>query len=113
METQWTRDFVAWQTFARSVDERAARVRRMIYASAVKATREAGLDPGIMGIHLHNAWIAYENGEPWREVNYDKVRLARWLSERQWEPSRLADRITGRAYARLARQYGMPYTAVA
>ena len=112
MQSEWTRDFEAWQTFARSVDVRADRVARQIMESARKATREAGLDAGIIGIHLHNAWCAFEAGQPWPEVNYRKVRLARRLVERSFKPHQIASRVTGRAYARLAQRYGMPFTEV-
>lgn len=73
----------------------ADRVRASIMRRANQASRDAGL--GDIGCQLHNCFI----GEPWREVNYSKARLAKRLIAKSWEPSRIID-----AYYR--RMIGLP-----
>ena len=108
----WQTDFKEYQDFCSMVRARAKRVERMIWKRAQQATREAHLDPSIMGIHLHNAWISFESGTPWRKVDYQKVRLARWLCEQMNKPGRLADRVCARAYNRLAKDHGTPIVQI-
>ena len=77
--------------------ERADRVRAMIHARAIAAYCAAfGVRSG-PGSHLdmcviHNSLLAHEQGQPWPEVNYSKMRLAARLCEHSFEPARIVSR---------------------
>lgn len=71
---------------------RAALVRASMIERACRECELAGLDPSIPGIHLHNAWVSFRSGKPWRGVNYTHVRRARWIMDRSFEPERIVDR---------------------
>lgn len=94
-------EFQDWQQFSRSVHERAERIRRMILYRARTACREAGLDPDLLGIHPHNAMLDYQAGRPWRGVDYSKCRLALRLTDLAFEPGRIADRLSSRAWKKV------------
>ena len=67
----------------------ADRIAKMRVARLRRISVEAGLDPQLLGIHPHNAWLAFEAGEPWAGVNYSKVRLIRRLQASEFTPSRI------------------------
>jgi hypothetical protein len=52
----------------------AARIAAMRRERARQLCKEAGLDPGLLGIHPHNAMVSLSYGKPWREVDYSKCR---------------------------------------
>lgn len=79
-----------WQERYRKMSAIVDRIYAMKHQRMVKLCKEAGLDSSIMGIHIHNAWVARETGKPWPGVNYSKVRLLRRL-EQDWRPSRILD----------------------
>jgi len=64
----------------------ADRVHAMIRDRAVKACKQAGLCPDLLGIHPHNAMVSYESGKPWAEVDYQYCRLTLHLLDKQFEP---------------------------
>jgi len=66
----------------------------------------AGLDPGLLGIHPHNATVSRSYGHPWPGVDYRKVRRTIWLSERANEPGRIVSRILDRLWPDVARGMG-------
>jgi len=68
---------------------RAERVQRSIVERARVLCNEAGLDGGLLGIHPHNAMVGYNNGHPWPEVDYNKVRKVMYLLDYQFTPTRL------------------------
>ncbi len=77
----------------RDLRARCDRVRDMRLARAREACRLAGLDPSIIGIHVHNALVSLEYGKPWPEVNYHYARKARWLMEGMFKASDCLDRL--------------------
>ena len=95
--------FTEWQVFSRSITERAERTRDMVRDRARKECAAAGLDPGLLGIHPHNAMVSYRAGAPWPGVDYSKVRKTLWLLERQFDATRLAERISSRAFKSVSR----------
>jgi hypothetical protein len=77
------------------LDYRAIRSRVEAYRSSVWKRAQAtcvaaGLDA--YGT-LHNAMVSYDQGKPWREVDYSKARLARRLFEQQFAAHRVLDRL--------------------
>jgi hypothetical protein len=97
--------FAQWQAISQTVNARADRIRRMIDAEIRRTGRAAGLGDQ-MPVHLaHNAMCSFEAGKPWMELNYSLVRRVLWLSQRQWEPGRLAESIIGRAWKRVVIHY--------
>lgn len=91
--------FDQWKNQAHSIRVRAERVSNSIREEARVLSAQAGLDPSLLGIHPHNAMCSYEAGQPWAGVDYKLVRRVLWLTnEKQWEPTRLADRIIGRLW---------------
>ena len=71
----------------------ATRVDIMRTARATATARAAGL--GTERNVWTNAMISYENGTPWREVNYPLLRRALWL-----ERTNIAHRIVDAWYRR-------------
>jgi hypothetical protein len=72
----------------------ADRTRQMIHARAIKAyCRAMGgtytRDSQLCNCVIHNSIIAFENGQPWKEVDYSQMRRARWLVQKSFEPSRI------------------------
>jgi len=72
--------------------ETADRVSKLRFDRARQACKDAGLDPGLLGIHPHNAMCAYESGQPWKGVDYSKVRLSLRLQTLAFEPMRVLER---------------------
>lgn len=59
--------------------DRADNHRKMVTERMRKLCAEAGLDSQYIGLHPHNAMVAYNAGRPWKGVNYSKVRKILWL----------------------------------
>ena len=78
-----------WQAKYRKMKVLCDRIHALQHARMVKVCREAGLDSSLLGIHPHNAWCAYQAGKPWPDVDYDKVRLLRYLERRSYIPNRI------------------------
>lgn len=94
--------FHEWQTLAQTLHARADRLRDAALREARETCKAAGLDPGLLGIHPHNAMCSYEQGKPWPEVNYALCRRVIWLTNvKQWEASRIVERIIRRAEKRI------------
>lgn len=55
---------------------------------AREACKRAGLDPGLLGIHPHNAMVSYDAGHPWVGIDYGQVRLCLYLIEVSYGPHR-------------------------
>ena len=81
----------------RSMRDRADRIRAMIHHRAIRAYCAAfGADPSTDS-HLdmciiHNSLIAFDEGKPWREVNYSQMRLAARLCSKTFEPAAIVTR---------------------
>jgi len=78
--------------------DRADRIARMIMDRARSVGKEANCGP--IPMMWHNAMVSLEYGQPWREVDYKKLRKARWLEEKSHEPYRIVDRL----YKRIGQQ---------
>ena len=71
---------------------RANKFNKMVIERCKTLSIKAGLDPNLLGIHPHNALVAYEYGYPWPEVNYKLCKKINWLfSDYQWRAHRLVD----------------------
>lgn len=75
---------------------RAEICRDMIHRRAVEAYWEAlagkGKAPAGANLNIcvmHNCMIDFEQGKPWREINYSAMRRAIRILDRQFEPTRL------------------------
>lgn len=79
---------------------RCDRYSAMVRARAEKACREAGIGEIHMCV-IHNALLSYEQGKPWREVNYSALRRAAWLLNERRD---LARRALDSLYRRLGPQ---------
>ena len=89
--------------------ERAERISKAIIQRARKAAQDAGLDPELLGIHPHNAMVSFNQGRPWPNVDYSKVRLCLRLIERSYVPSSIVDRWCKRIYKELGNYEGYKY----
>ena len=54
----------------------------------VEACRAAGLDANMCS--LHNALVSFDDGKPWRKVDYSKARLAARIAS-DFRASRIVD----------------------
>ena len=91
--------FQEWQELHKEVRTRAENISQSIIKRCRKLSLEAGLDPGLLGIHPHNAMVSLHYGKPWPGVDYSKVRKIQWLlNERQWRGYELAEKISSRAW---------------
>jgi hypothetical protein len=80
----------------RALSARAEASRRSRMVRARRIAAEAGVDPG-MPFHLaHNAMVGLHYGQPWKGVDYSKVRLLMRLERELFT----ADRIVNRIYSR-------------
>jgi len=70
---------------------------RAVMARIRRIAHEAGIDSSIPLLHANNALVSAHYGQPWRGVDYSKVRLIRHL-EREWlfAAYRVLDRISAR-----------------
>ena len=93
--------FKEWQDFAGKVNGIASRTSRAITNRARQACGDAGLDRSLLGIHPHNAMVSFRAGDPWKGIDYSKVRLCEYLIRKSWEPGRMASRIIDRAWKRV------------
>lgn len=82
-------DHATWSARYRRMSDIADRIHAMRLERARKACSDAGLDPGLLGIHPHNAMVSAEYGQPWPEIDYSKVRLCIRIMERLPSPSAL------------------------
>lgn len=83
--SEWKNKYRAYRSIADSIYK--SRITR-----AREVCRQAGLDPELLGIHPHNAMIAYELGTPWQDVDYHYVRLCIRLLESASEGHHIVDR---------------------
>ena len=72
---------------------RAEKHSRAVWKRAWKLAMEAGCGHVI---HMHNAMCDREYGKPWPEIDYAKLRKARWLMSKQWEAKRVIDKLYSR-----------------
>ena len=89
-----TRDREQWLRQLRTMSAMADGIARRLVDRAHATLAEAHCS--IM--NYRNALIAYEQGQPWRDVNYSLVRRADWLIRRSWEPRRIVERWYDRTY---------------
>lgn len=92
-----------WQTLSRSLYARADALTSQIVSRARNVAYQAGLDPSCPFLHAHNALVSREYGKPWPEVDYDKARLVLHLEQKSFEPHRIADRVSARAFQTVIR----------
>ncbi len=85
-------DHATWIAKYHRLKAIADRVTRSRRDRARKLCAEAGLDPGLLGIHPHNAMCGYRAGKPWPGVNYQLVRCCLRLLDLQFEPQRILDK---------------------
>ena len=93
------------EEFSRRYYEARARVDRiyaMRGARMRQLAREAGIDPGIWPIHLHNAYISYKQGRPWEGVDSQKLRYMRWKERHMYDAHRILDQY----YLRMTKEEG-------
>jgi hypothetical protein len=58
---------------------------------ARKISGDAGLDPTLLGVHPHNAMCAYAGGQPWPNVDYNRVMVVMDLLNHQFDAQRTVD----------------------
>lgn len=89
--------------------ERADRISKEIITRAKKAALDAGLDPNLLGIHPHNAMCSFNQGHPWPNVDYSKVRLCLRLIERSYVPSSIVSRWCDRVHEQMGHDKAHKY----
>lgn len=79
---------------------RAQAVRWSVYKRACRAYSLAlggdGVPTTLSITVIQNSILAHENGEPWRGVDYSKMRLARRLCDSQHAAETTVSRLVGR-----------------
>ena len=58
---------------------------------ARRISADAGLDPGLLGIHPHNAMVAYHAGQPWDGVDYNRVQAVQDLLRHEYDANRMVN----------------------
>lgn len=84
---EWRKQYSKRRAIAdRITESRLRRLREM--------TKNGSLDPSIMGIHLNNAMVSYNNGQPWPNVDYEIIKKAHYLEKSGWlwEASRIVEK---------------------
>lgn len=84
-------EHVTWSAKYRRLQDIADRIVAMRLERARRLCAEAGLDPTLLGIHPHNAMVSFRAGQPWRGVDYSKVRACLRMQELAFEPNRIVD----------------------
>lgn len=82
-------DLAEWVERYRALSGRADACRDAILARAQRVASEAGLDPALVGIQVHNALTARHYGAPWRGIDYAAVERCSILLNRSLVPHRL------------------------
>lgn len=59
---------------------------------AKQVCKAAGLDPGCIGVHPHNAMVGLHYGRPWPDVDYSLVRKCLWIMEHQFDGHRILEK---------------------
>jgi hypothetical protein len=59
------------------------------YWQALGGKGRAPADASLNMCVMHNCMIAFEQGRPWREVDYSAMRRAIRILDRQFEPTRI------------------------
>lgn len=87
-----------WISLTKKLRNHADSVASMYRERAKELCRESGLDETLLGIHPHNAMCSFESGNPWPNVDYNKVKLCLWFLDNQWLASREADKLISQLY---------------
>lgn len=81
-----------WKETYLKLDDLRNQWQRVINDQARKLSADAGLDPNLLGVHPHNAMVAYNAGNPWPNVDYDRVKMVQKLLEIQFDTSRCIEK---------------------
>jgi hypothetical protein len=68
----------------RTLYDRCERLAKAITDRARSVARDAGLSPDYPYAHAHNAMVSYQQGTPWKEVDYSLCRKILWLEKKTW-----------------------------
>jgi hypothetical protein len=97
-----TLTFQQWQTFARNISARGSALARARIDAGFALAASVGIPR--CGCSLHNASID-DDLKGWCTGNPKRLKVAKkanWMvTEWAWHPTRLADRIVRRAYAKV------------
>jgi hypothetical protein len=85
-----------WQEQYTRMRDGAERIRRMRTNRLRRLARQAGLDPAIPTLHAHNAMVGFEQGRPWRGVDYSLVRLILRFEPQIWVGYHILERWSDR-----------------
>lgn len=84
--------FTDWETKYQKMMKMADLIRDNRMTRARRLCDEAGLDSRLLGIHPHNAMNALRRGEPWKGVDYQKVRECLYVSSTAHDAYRIVER---------------------
>lgn len=91
--------FEQWERLAQNLHNHADKVAAAFRARAKELCQESGLDPSLLGIHPHNAMVSFEQGKPWPNVDYTKVKLCLWFLDNQWMVYNETEKLISEAWA--------------
>lgn len=77
-------EFTEWYKKITHMTAIADRIHDMRLRRLKQMCKAAGLDPTMLGIHLHNAMVSYNQGHPWPEVDYTICKKVDYLEKSGW-----------------------------
>jgi hypothetical protein len=83
--------FERWLDAYRALREHAEAMGAILNGLARDISADAGLDPGLLGIHPHNAMVSHDAGAPWAGVDYNRVQVVLDLLRHQFDAYRMID----------------------
>lgn len=93
-----------WREAIKTLKQRVEKLERRYTLQAQKLCKEAGLDPNLLGIHPHNAMVSYEEGKPWKNIDYKKVKKCLYiLNVLRWRPYNLYRSLSEKLYKKINR----------
>lgn len=81
--------YTEWQLAYNNLKTAAKLMEEVFHVLAKKICADSGLDPNLLGIHPHNAMIAFEAGNPWKEVDYNRVQAVQHLLAHEYDASKM------------------------
>ncbi len=83
--------YAEWMQYHAMLKTASELMSKVFNEVARKISGDAGLDPQLLGIHPHNAMCALENGHPWTEVDYNRVKVVMDLLSHEFDGSRIVE----------------------